>query len=197
MKSVELFEMSIRIGMQAMQQNVVLLGFKSCGKSTVGRLLAARSGCVFADVDRAIEELYFQKTGKVSCCYDIYQEVGAPSFRLLEQETVSALVQNHSGVIACGGGAVLSEQNVSLLREWGKMVYLKASSEVLKSRVFGAKLAGSRLPAFLDEGDPEGSFYEVLAKRELCYPAVADYTINVSCQTPEQVVTHLLEMFRG
>ena len=104
--------------------NIVLFGMMAAGKSTVGECLALAMCRPFVDTDRLIVERYGEIT-------EIFERHGEGYFRVLEGEIVKELVQKDGQVIAVGGGLVLSEENVSLLKRNGKMVYLRGAVETL------------------------------------------------------------------
>ncbi|MBS0656535.1 MAG: AAA family ATPase, partial [Verrucomicrobia bacterium] len=102
-----------------MKGNVVLYGFKGCGKSYFGKLLAKESGYTFIDTDQLIEELHGDGS-----CRDIALKQGEPFFRELERRVIASLPQAENRVIAVGGGAVLDAQTTAKLRQLGTLVYL-------------------------------------------------------------------------
>ena len=78
---------------------ITLIGYRGCGKSTVGELLAARLGWEFVDADAVIE----QRAGKT--IREIFEDSGEPEFRRIERDVMSELLQRAELVIAAGGGA--------------------------------------------------------------------------------------------
>lgn len=108
--------------------NVILIGMPSCGKSTVGVLLARHLGLRFIDTDLLIQE----KTGKL--LHEIISERGEDGFLALENE-VCAAIDADRAVISTGGSAVYGEQAMRHLREIGTVVYLKISYETLCARL--------------------------------------------------------------
>lgn len=96
---------------------IFLCGFMGCGKSTIGEKLARRLACDFIDMDDYIE----QQAGMH--IPQIFEQFGEPHFRDLETQAVKDLAQR-SGVISCGGGAMLREVNAQIAREHGNVVLL-------------------------------------------------------------------------
>ncbi len=113
-----------------MSKTIYLCGFMGCGKSTVGRILAEKLGCRFTDMDT-----YIEKTEKMSIPR-IFEEKGEPYFRSRETEAVHALGKA-SGVIACGGGAMLKEINAEAAAEHGIVVYIDTPFEICWNRISG------------------------------------------------------------
>ena len=108
--------------------NIILIGMPSCGKSTVGVLLAKNLGYGFIDTDILIQE----KTKKRLC--KIIAEGGADSFLNIEND-VLASVEAEGCVIATGGSAIYGKEAMEHLRSIGKVIYLKISFEALSQRL--------------------------------------------------------------
>jgi shikimate kinase len=138
--------------------NIILIGFKSCGKTTYGQKLAQEIGFHFIDTDVLIS----------NNCRDLY-ETDPFAFRRLEKQVIAALLEFHSCVIATGGGTILDSDNIAILKRLGKIIYLKVEKEIIKNR-----LLGGELPAFLDCHDPEGSFEKMYSERASLYENIAD-----------------------
>lgn len=101
------------------QQHIFLVGMPGAGKTTVGKALAQRQDMDFYDVDALIQE----KTGKSIQNVIIYE--GEEAFRELEYEVISDIVTNKKpSVVATGGGTVLSEKTVKLMRDSGFVVFI-------------------------------------------------------------------------
>lgn len=107
------------------KQNVVLIGMPSCGKSTVGAMVAEMLGKTFVDSDDDIVKL----TGK--SIPEIFSEGGEEHFRRIESEVIASLAAKNGLVIATGGGAVLREENVRALSGNGVLYFLDRSPELL------------------------------------------------------------------
>lgn len=108
------------------KENLVLIGMPASGKSTVGKLLAARMDRVLIDLDACIEE----KAGKT--IPEIFSEVGEAGFRDLETEVLlESASQGNRLVIATGGGAILRDRNVDALRRNGRLYFLDRPLEEL------------------------------------------------------------------
>jgi shikimate kinase len=108
---------------------IYLAGFMGAGKSTVGPILANTLGWDFYDLDKVIEK----KAGKK--IKEIFEKEGEPYFRMLESETLRELSKGEKLIVSLGGGTMISEANLKLLRETGKIVYLKVSPESLYKRL--------------------------------------------------------------
>ena len=107
------------------KENIVLIGMPGSGKSAVGRILAEKTGRSLADTDQLITE----KAGKP--IPDIFRENGEPAFRDLETEIIRALSKQGGQIISTGGGAVLRPENVTALRQNGRLFWLDRDPEAL------------------------------------------------------------------
>ena len=102
-------------------QNIVLVGMPGCGKSTVGKLLAEKTGKAFVDADDKIVEL----AGK--SIPDIFSQDGEEVFRNLETQALKALGKQSGLIIATGGGCVTKDRNYPLLHQNGTILWLQRS----------------------------------------------------------------------
>lgn len=155
---------------------IVLVGFMGAGKTTVGRLLAAKLGLPFADSDQLIEERAGRPIPR------IFAEDGEPAFRLLEHQVIAAALDGADAVLALGGGAVSHPLTRSLL-EPVPVVYLRVGYAEALSRVGG------------DEGRPMLARPDVQALhtgRQALYASVATVTVDTDGRPPEEVVLDVL-----
>lgn len=107
------------------KQNLVLIGMPSCGKTTLGKMLAEEFFKEFVDTDEEI----VKKTGiKIS---EIFKNYGEEHFRNLESEVIKELSSKQSLVIATGGGAVLRRENVDALRHNGRLIFIDRPLDML------------------------------------------------------------------
>jgi len=147
--------------------NLILFGFKGCGKTHFGKLLAQKMHRRFIDTDELIAKLFAKKTGQHTAVREIYVQLGPQAFRALEKEALHSLKNEKNAVIALGGGAVLDQDNVELLQKIGCLVYLFASAETLQKRVLK-----ENPPPFLDPDDPQASFLTVYQERRPLYESI-------------------------
>lgn len=109
-------------------QNIVLIGMPGCGKSTVGRIIAKKTGKQLVDMDAEI----IKKAGKP--IPQIFEESGESGFRDLESQVAAELGKQRGLVIATGGGAVLRSENVDALRQNGLVIHIKRPVELLSTK---------------------------------------------------------------
>lgn len=169
-------------------QRLVLTGFMGSGKTTIGRIVAARLGWRFLDLDEIIEQ---QNGRKVA---DIFAESGEAAFRRLEAAALDASLRETSVVVALGGGALETPANRDLLASslHTMTVLLSAPFDVLYGRCVrqNAAAIASGAPVRPLLGNRESAASR-LARRETTYRAVARLVIDSSKQTPEETAEAL------
>jgi shikimate kinase len=153
---------------------VVLVGSMGAGKSTVGRLLAERWGVPFRDTDDDVE----QAEGRPIA--EIFVDSGEVHFRSLEREAVARALGEHAGVLAVGGGAVMTPETRSLLAGH-RVVFLRVGLSDAAARV---GLGASR-PLLL--GNVRGTMKSILDERTPVYEAVAGAWVDTDGRTPGEV----------
>ncbi len=147
--------------------NIILCGFMGCGKSSIGRKLAAKTKREFVDMDKYIEE----KTGMTVT--RIFAEKGESGFREIETEACRELSEKENLIIAAGGGTLTFPQNVEILRKGGKIFYIEVSYENLCERL----KRDTRRPLLQVENRNE-VIKELLDKRLPLYRAAASVYVN-------------------
>ena len=167
--------------------NIVLCGMMGAGKTTVGIQLALLLDRSWVDTDNLIERDY----GAIS---KIFERHGEAYFRELETRTVEEVIEEENLIISVGGGLVMNQENVSLLKENGKIFYLRASVETLAERLKG----DTTRPLLKVDGE---SLTETLTKkleeRASAYESAADYIIDVEGKTPSQIAVDIMSMLEG
>ena len=164
--------------------NVVLIGYRACGKSTVGKLLADRLKIAFLDTDLLIEENLGMSIK------EIVASRGWSCFRAKEKEAVQKLAQKNDCVIATGGGVVLDEENIELLKKIGVVVWLNApTADIIERLQEDAKTENLR-PQFTD-GNLAEETAMVLEQRIPLYQKAADYALDTAGKTASQVVDEI------
>ena len=165
--------------------NLILCGMMGAGKTSVGKAIATLSGRHWVDTDDFITEKY----GVIS---EIFKTRGEAYFRTLETETVKTLTSQDNLVISVGGGLVLKQENVALLRKNGKMIFLRASLETLVQRLHSDKTR----PLLQTEKSLEERLQKLLSERTPVYEGVADYTVTVDGKTPEEIGLEIVSLIQ-
>jgi shikimate kinase len=163
------------------QKSVVMVGLMGCGKSAVGRRLAAKLGLPFVDADEEIEKA----AGK--SIEDIFTEHGEPYFRDGERKVLARLLRSGPQVLATGGGAFMNAETRQAIAQSGISVWLKADLALLVRRV--AKRNNRPL---LKAGNPEDVMQALMDARYPVY-AQADITVESRDVPHEVIVGEILE----
>lgn len=158
---------------------LVLVGPPGSGTSTVGRLVAERLGVDLRDTDTEVEHA----AGATAA--EIFLDRGEEAFRALERDAVRRLLDQHPGVLAVGGGAVLDPGLRQLLRAY-PVVWLKVG---LADAVRRLGLARDRPVAL---GSPRAQLLALLREREPFYAEVAAATVDTDGRTPAEVADAVL-----
>ena len=161
-----------------MRKNLILIGLHGSGKTTVGRLTAARLGLAFADCDTLIE------TAEGMTVPAILDRRGAPCFRAAESRIVADLCGGSGRVIATGGGAVVEEKNRIIIKKSGFVVFLDRDIGDI------AGCVGNRERPVLRKCTLE----ELAAQRRAWYLACADAVVDG--RTAEELAEKITEIWR-
>lgn len=162
--------------------NIVLIGYMGSGKSTVGRDLQRKTGMILLDSDQEIERLHNCKISQ------IFETRGEGAFRQMETDYLKELCQYPDPLIlSTGGGMVLKEENVMLMKKIGKVIYLKAEVDTLYRR-----LSNDTTRPLLQNGNRRQIIAEMVAKREPYYLRAADRILQTDGKTLEEVVNEIV-----
>ena len=145
--------------------SIILIGMPSCGKSTLGVLLAKRLGYHFIDSDLLIQE----KAGKL--LHEIISKDGNEGFIRLENE-INQQITDEDAVIATGGSVVYGEEAMAHLKTLGKVVYLKITYDEMCRRLGDFSHRG----VVMRHGN---TLEEMYAERQPLYEKYADLTVDV------------------
>jgi shikimate kinase len=170
--------------------NIILIGARCTGKTTVGRLLAERLGWPFADADEHLEATAGRSVA------EIFASEGEAGFRLREALALEELCARVGYVIATGGGAVLREANRRLLQTCGFVVWLAAPPEALWARLRTDPNTTARRPNLTAAGG-EDEVKALVAAREPLYREIADFVSPTDTQSPEAVAAAILTAWNG
>jgi len=166
--------------------NIVLVGFRCSGKTTLGKALAERLGLKFVDADELVEQKH-QMTIK-----EIFEKKGESVFRLWECDAISEVAKLDGHVIATGGGAVLRYKNIHNLKRSSVVVFLSVAPDTAFERIQRDPKTRSRRPS-LTPKDPHTEVREQYRLREPIYKSVADIVIDTTELPVGDCIDRILE----
>jgi len=166
--------------------NIVLIGYRGAGKSSVACELALRLGWDWVDADDEVE----RRAGRSIAT--IFGESGETAFRELESAVLVELVRRRKIVLAAGGGAVLRADNRELLVSAGKVVWLKADAATISRRVAADETTAARRPNLTVQGG-EREIVETLAQRLPLYRQCANLEVDTENKTPAEIADEILD----
>jgi shikimate kinase len=164
--------------------NIILIGYRASGKTSAGRELARILDRPFFDTDRMI----FAKTGRT--VREIVEAGGWQAFRSVEKTVIWELSRLGGAVIAAGGGAVMDPDNVAMLRDRGRLVWLQADARILALRLSRDRNGAAQRPSLTGAGTLM-EVEEVLAKRLPVYRAVADVIVDTAGKDPDAIAEEI------
>jgi len=165
--------------------NLVLIGYRATGKTTLARCLAQRLGWDWIDADVEIEH----RAGKSIA--RIFAEEGEPAFRDLEAEVIADLCGRTRLVVAAGGGAPLREESRRAMRQAGQVVWLTATPETILARMSGDATTAERRPSLTNQ-PPLEEIVQLLSRRDPIYRQSAHLIVDTECKLPEQLADEIL-----
>ncbi len=171
--------------------NIIIIGFKGCGKTLIGKILAARLEKKFHDIDSIIESIYTEETKDHLSFREIYIKQGREYFKKLEKKALEEAQKINSGVISLGGGTPFAEDDVFRRLADDIVIYLHVEPDMLYERIMK-----NGIPAFFDGADPRKSFDKLYAERLPTYKKLADIIVDNS-KGAENTINIILEELRN
>lgn len=170
--------------------NLYLIGYRGSGKSTVAPLIASRLQLEFVDTDVMAENIVGLSVA------EIFKQLGEPEFRRAEASSIEIASSFSDQVVSLGGGAPLLESSRAIMKATGRVVWLDAPAHLLWQRIAAAEQAGKHRPALTNlTGLAEVEL--VLQVRRPIYADCADYTIDVSDTSPQEVADRIVAWWRS
>lgn len=164
-------------------ENVILIGFMGCGKTTVGLKLSYRLRRSIIDTDKEIER---EEKRTIS---EMFATDGEPYFRDRETACLRKLIEGtNNQIISVGGGLPLREENRRLLHELGQVFYLQAKGETIYERV-----KDDTTRPLLQVDDPLAKIETLLQERDPYYREAADVVITVDGKSFEEILNEIEE----
>ena len=166
--------------------NLVLIGYRGTGKSTVARLLASQLGLEVVSLD---DEIVKQAGRSIP---EIVAAHGWQYFRDLESAVTKRVCRRDRIIIDAGGGVILRPENVAALRQSGKLFWLRASVPVIVARIEG----GTQRPALMAGKSFTEEVADVLRERTPLYESAADQEIDTDRLTAEETAAAVTRAYR-
>lgn len=162
-----------------MSNNIILIGFMGCGKSTTGKLLAEELGYELIDADAYIENAINMKIS------EIFAKYGEKWFRKQESFGLECMVDGSNRIISTGGGVVETAENRDTLKNGGTVVYLKSTVDRLWTRVG----KDPNRPLSRDFT----AFRKLFDRRKPVYEEWADIIVDTADKNPQMVAWEILK----
>ncbi len=163
--------------------NIILVGMPGSGKTTVARELKKITGFRVVDTDALIVERH----GEIN---EIFRTLGEKTFRDYESEIIAEVCKSSGAIISTGGGSVLRGENARLMKNCGKIVYLRASVETILKRT----ATDNSRP--LLAGEKRKNIERLLSAREEIYSNCADIAVDTDGLLPEEIASKITELLK-
>lgn len=147
------------------------------GKTSIGKLLAKRTGRLFIDTDNEI----IKESGMTIT--EIFNKFGENYFRNLEHKVLSKVKSIENHVISTGGGVILKLKNIKVMKNSGTIIFLDIDVETQLSRVRNKKNR-----PLLDRNNMAENLVNIKKERDYIYKNISDYIINISGKNKSEIV---------
>jgi shikimate kinase len=166
-------------------RSIVLIGMMGAGKSSVGRCLHCRTGLALHDTDEIVAANLRMSIP------EIFSKYGEKKFRETETEALRRMRTEEPTIIITGGGIVLREENVEILKTQAVVVWLDGDEETLFARA-----SRKQNRPLLQTKNPRKTFSQILTARRPLYANMADIRIDTSVLTDEEVAVAIMVKLR-
>lgn len=164
-----------------MENNIILIGMPSCGKSTIGTLMAQKlPEYTLLDTDSIIEKTQGMKIT------EIFEKFSEDYFRKLEYDTIKLVCNGKNKIISIGGGAFENPDSRGTLLRFGKVFYLKSDLDVLYYRI-----SKDTSRPLLNSENPKETLANLLKKREENY-SKAHFVIDTTGKNEDEILDLIL-----
>jgi shikimate kinase len=153
------------------RMNIYLIGYRCSGKTTIGRSLANQLQWSFIDADEILVEQYQESIS------EMVTREGWTAFRQKEKEIIRRLSRCHQHVIATGGGVILDQDNIRVMKSSGTVVWLQASVASIEKRMAYDVKTGNQRPA-LTSGELRQEIEKTLQDRLPLYQSAMDLSVR-------------------
>jgi shikimate kinase len=165
--------------------NILLIGMRGSGKTTIGQSLASRLGYTFIDSDKEL----VARVGKT--IPSIVKESGWDKFRDYESSILKSVCEKDTQVIATGGGVILRSENVNIMKKAGSIVWLTAPVDELIERIG----EDTNRPSLTNADSIKEEMEHVLSERSQLYKCVADQILNTHNKSIHSVTKEIVDVY--
>ncbi|TSC87126.1 MAG: shikimate kinase [Parcubacteria group bacterium Gr01-1014_8] len=166
--------------------NIVLIGMRGSGKSTVAKMLAKKLGRKYMELD---DEIAKKAGARIS---EVVEQQGWNYFRVREAEVVEEAAAVDNTVISTGGGVVLQSKNVQALKKNGICIFLSAPIEELLPRIGES----STRPRLTGAKTMKEELEKVWEERKPLYEKAADETIDTTGMKPKDIAEEIVQRLK-
>jgi len=158
-------------------KNIILIGMPGAGKSTIGVVLAKKTGYSFIDSDLLIQER------EKMLLYEIIEQKGLETFKQIENKVNAAIQAEHS-IIATGGSVIYGTEAMTHFQSIGLILYLKLDYREIENRVGDLEQRGVAIP-------PDSTLKELYEERTPLYEKYAHFTIDCNNKSIREIVAEI------
>ena len=175
-------------------KNIILMGIKHSGKSTIGRILSEQFGYRFMDLDDLV---LAESGGQFASVREMIEQEGRENFKLKETNAArnfykQAKIEKDPVVLALGGGTMENSDTLSRLKEIALLIFIDVPERMLFDRI----MKGGK-PYFLSADDPLGDFQKLYHfRKEICLRH-ADIIVNGAEKTADIIAKEIGELVRS
>ncbi len=162
--------------MSTSDSNIVLIGYRGVGKTSVARELAARLDRPWFDADEELER------AAGTTIAEIFAAGGEAAFRDWESRIIVQLAEQRGAILATGGGAILRPENREALLRHGRLVWLQAEAETIHARIKADAVTAARRPSLTRLGELD-EIRALLAVRGPIYAELAEVVVDTEGKT--------------
>lgn len=166
--------------------NIVLIGYRCTGKTSVGKAISERLGKAVVDTDDYLEKKAGRPIG------NMVEKEGWDFFRDREREAIREITASDDLVIAAGGGVVLDQENVINLKRNAVLILLEATNETILQRMGADDKTEQQRPSLTGKS-PLEEIEEVLEIRRPYYQQAMDFSVDTTSKTVEEIVDEILQ----
>ena len=169
--------------------NIILVGYRAAGKSTIGNKLASELSFNFYDVDRYIEHRIAPAT-----LTEFYSKFGEAGFRPIETEVVINLCSQSQSIIAFGAGSLMRRKNQQAVKENALVIYIKVPAKELWNRIQTDPKSSHTRPNLSGGGLKE--VQDMLENRESDYLSCSNLIVD-GMKPSEEIVQQITQFYRS